>query len=514
MLRRWPRSSPTSPRPRWRRRWRSPAPSCRTPTPACRLAVIGMGKCGGRELNYVSDVDVIYVAEPAPPAASERDAAAEPPRRRRAGRRRPAGRGPGSRLLGATAEGTLWPVDAGLRPEGRHGPLVRTAGQPRQLLRALGQDLGVPGAAQGPAGRRGRRPRPRSTSTAVARWSGRRRERDELRRRRPGHAPPGRAARPAQGRRPAAQARRRRPARRRVQRPAAAAGARPHRRAAARRQHPGGAGGAGHLRLRRPRRRRRARPRLPVPAHRWSTGSSCTGCAAPTSCPGTRTTCAGSGVRFGLRRATRRRSCSERWQQQPGWSAGCTRSCSTGRCWTRPRGCPPTRPGSTPEAAQRPAGGAGLPRPGRRAAAPRGAHLRGQPPGGDPAHPAAGDARLVRRRRRPRRRPARLPPAVRRARHHPLVPADAARLRGRRGADGARAVLRPAGRGAAAARPGGGRDVRRRRAADAARPRGDPGLGRGSPRPGAGRPRPRSPWPPARSAAGSWSAPRSPTWSG
>ena len=30
----------------------------------CRFAVIGMGKCGGRELNYVSDVDVIFVAEP------------------------------------------------------------------------------------------------------------------------------------------------------------------------------------------------------------------------------------------------------------------------------------------------------------------------------------------------------------------------------------------------------------------------------------------------------------------
>ena len=30
---------------------------------ACRLAVIGMGKCGARELNYVSDVDVIFVAE-------------------------------------------------------------------------------------------------------------------------------------------------------------------------------------------------------------------------------------------------------------------------------------------------------------------------------------------------------------------------------------------------------------------------------------------------------------------
>ena len=28
----------------------------------CRLAVIAMGKCGGRELNYASDVDVIFVA--------------------------------------------------------------------------------------------------------------------------------------------------------------------------------------------------------------------------------------------------------------------------------------------------------------------------------------------------------------------------------------------------------------------------------------------------------------------
>ncbi|MGH3415710.1 MAG: bifunctional [glutamine synthetase] adenylyltransferase/[glutamine synthetase]-adenylyl-L-tyrosine phosphorylase, partial [Actinocrinis sp.] len=33
----------------------------------CRLAVIGMGKCGARELNYLSDVDVIFVAEPVRP---------------------------------------------------------------------------------------------------------------------------------------------------------------------------------------------------------------------------------------------------------------------------------------------------------------------------------------------------------------------------------------------------------------------------------------------------------------
>ena len=31
---------------------------------AVRLAVIGMGKCGARELNYVSDVDVIFLAAP------------------------------------------------------------------------------------------------------------------------------------------------------------------------------------------------------------------------------------------------------------------------------------------------------------------------------------------------------------------------------------------------------------------------------------------------------------------
>ena len=31
---------------------------------SARLAVIAMGKCGGHELNYVSDVDVIFVAEP------------------------------------------------------------------------------------------------------------------------------------------------------------------------------------------------------------------------------------------------------------------------------------------------------------------------------------------------------------------------------------------------------------------------------------------------------------------
>uniref|UniRef100_UPI0021CFC79B bifunctional [glutamine synthetase] adenylyltransferase/[glutamine synthetase]-adenylyl-L-tyrosine phosphorylase n=1 Tax=Streptomyces lycopersici TaxID=2974589 RepID=UPI0021CFC79B len=83
---------------------------------ACRLAVIGMGKCGGRELNYVSDVDVIFVAE-AVEGVEEGEAV-------RAATRL------ASRLMrvcsDVTVEGTIWPVDANLRPEGRNGPLVRT----------------------------------------------------------------------------------------------------------------------------------------------------------------------------------------------------------------------------------------------------------------------------------------------------------------------------------------------------------------------------------------------------
>ena len=82
----------------------------------CRLAIIAMGKCGGRELNYVSDVDVIFVAEPAE-GGDEEDAL-------RVGQRLAAGV---LRACGeATSEGSLWQVDAALRPEGKQGALVRT----------------------------------------------------------------------------------------------------------------------------------------------------------------------------------------------------------------------------------------------------------------------------------------------------------------------------------------------------------------------------------------------------
>ncbi|MFD4858848.1 bifunctional [glutamine synthetase] adenylyltransferase/[glutamine synthetase]-adenylyl-L-tyrosine phosphorylase [Streptomyces atratus] len=82
----------------------------------CRLAVIAMGKCGGHELNYVSDVDVIFVAEPVD--GCEESAAVRAATRLAAHMMRI--------CSDTTVEGTIWPVDANLRPEGRNGPLVRT----------------------------------------------------------------------------------------------------------------------------------------------------------------------------------------------------------------------------------------------------------------------------------------------------------------------------------------------------------------------------------------------------
>jgi [glutamine synthetase] adenylyltransferase / [glutamine synthetase]-adenylyl-L-tyrosine phosphorylase len=101
----------------------------------CRIAVVAMGKCGGRELNYASDVDVIFVAAHAektgagaegPAAGAEApdaDADAVSAALRTATRLAAGLIGVCSRT---TPEGTIFPVDPNLRPEGRSGPLVRT----------------------------------------------------------------------------------------------------------------------------------------------------------------------------------------------------------------------------------------------------------------------------------------------------------------------------------------------------------------------------------------------------
>ncbi|CAJ1582118.1 bifunctional [glutamine synthetase] adenylyltransferase/[glutamine synthetase]-adenylyl-L-tyrosine phosphorylase [[Mycobacterium] wendilense] len=76
---------------------------CKDDEPAPTLAVIAMGKSGARELNYVSDVDVIFVG-----------ATADTLETRVAGE------------MMRMASETFFEVDAALRPEGKRGPLVRT----------------------------------------------------------------------------------------------------------------------------------------------------------------------------------------------------------------------------------------------------------------------------------------------------------------------------------------------------------------------------------------------------
>jgi len=86
--------------------------------PTVPFAVIGMGRLGGHELSYASDIDVLFVYDGDSPEAFD---AAE-------------------RLasdlmteIGATtAEGQTFRVDANLRPEGKHGPLARSLDSYRQ----------------------------------------------------------------------------------------------------------------------------------------------------------------------------------------------------------------------------------------------------------------------------------------------------------------------------------------------------------------------------------------------
>jgi glutamate-ammonia-ligase adenylyltransferase len=81
-----------------------------------RVAVIGMGKCGARELNYISDVDVIFVAEPSGDLESSRamEIATKLVTRM-------------MRIMDEVGnEPSLWQVDANLRPEGKSGALVRS----------------------------------------------------------------------------------------------------------------------------------------------------------------------------------------------------------------------------------------------------------------------------------------------------------------------------------------------------------------------------------------------------
>lgn len=91
---------------------------------ATRFAIIAMGKTGARELNYVSDVDVIFVG-----GSADEDVVSEA-RAIDIGTRLAVQTMRG--ISGPEIEPPLWEVDPNLRPEGKQGALVRSLGAHQQ----------------------------------------------------------------------------------------------------------------------------------------------------------------------------------------------------------------------------------------------------------------------------------------------------------------------------------------------------------------------------------------------
>ena len=83
-----------------------------------QLAIIGMGKAGARELNYVSDVDVIFVGGTSDEDELDEGRAIDIATR--------LARETIKGISGIEIEPPLWEVDANLRPEGKQGALVRS----------------------------------------------------------------------------------------------------------------------------------------------------------------------------------------------------------------------------------------------------------------------------------------------------------------------------------------------------------------------------------------------------
>lgn len=92
-----------------------------TGSSACRFAIIAMGKLGAQEINYVSDIDLIYVVEPADLSNKQNQDAAL---RVGASMAMVLQKVCQSVVMGS-AEPPLWQIDTALRPEGKDGPLVR-----------------------------------------------------------------------------------------------------------------------------------------------------------------------------------------------------------------------------------------------------------------------------------------------------------------------------------------------------------------------------------------------------
>ena len=292
-----------------------------------RLAVIAMGKCGGRELNYVSDVDVVFVAD------NDDDL--------------PTATRLASTMMRLASE-ACFEVDAALRPEGKAGALVRTLDghisyykrwartwEFQALLKAR------PVAGDAEVGRQ------YVKALAPMVWTAADRENfvvdvQAMRRRVEEHLPKGLAERELKlgrgGLRDVEFA---------VQLLQLVHGRSDEALRSPTTMAALAALGSAAM---------SAGPTLPVWRSRtascvpWSTGSNCRGCAVRTPFPLTMIgpVCAGWRDRRDFTRtaAGRRPTCC--WPSSGGTATGfgaCTRSCSIGRCWRPSRGCRPRRCG-------------------------------------------------------------------------------------------------------------------------------------------------------------------------
>src|SRR5690606_41066067 len=80
--------------------------------PQVPFAVVALGRLGGAQLAYPSDLDLVFVHEGSSVAAAEEaDRVAT---------------GLVRALNGTTPSDRIWAVDTTLRPEGRNGPLSRS----------------------------------------------------------------------------------------------------------------------------------------------------------------------------------------------------------------------------------------------------------------------------------------------------------------------------------------------------------------------------------------------------
>jgi glutamate-ammonia-ligase adenylyltransferase len=95
-----------------------------TNLPQIPLAVFAFGKTGSGELNYVSDVDIVFVCGDS--TESEGDVLGDATRLARACLRE---------LTAYESEPPVWEIDTNLRPEGKKGALVRTLSSYREYYR-------------------------------------------------------------------------------------------------------------------------------------------------------------------------------------------------------------------------------------------------------------------------------------------------------------------------------------------------------------------------------------------